>query len=332
MPNVVIADSPDQFPAEDGETVLGAAQRAGLPFPYSCQAGNCGSCKCELIEGEIFELEYSEYALTPAERAKNLILACRTQVWGDTIIRRLDGEELMVHPSRLLDCRVTGITQLTHDIRQVQLAIESGGPFAFTAGQYAQVEFAPGLAKHYSMANSPDEATLEFHIRQMPGGSTSAYVGERLQLGDAVSVSGPHGIAYLREQHTGPVVLIAGGSGLAPIQSILKCLLANRHPAPITLFFGVRSERDIYHEPLLEALARANPNFSCRIVLSEEKRSGRAAGYVHEFARDALGDDLAGTMAYLAGPPVMVEAATEILKAKGLPTRSIHADAFYNQP
>jgi naphthalene 1,2-dioxygenase ferredoxin reductase component len=340
VPNITIADpladSPNPFPAEDGETILGAALRAGLPFPYSCQAGNCGSCKCELIDGEIFELEYSEYALTPAERARNLILACRTQVWGDTTIRRLDDEELMVHPSRVLACRVSELVELTHDIRQVKLEIESGGPFRFTAGQYAQVEFAPGLAKHYSMANAPSEALLEFHVRHMPGGRTSAHVAQRLRPGDAVTVSGPLGMAYLREQHAGPVVLIAGGSGLAPIQSILHCLITAKHSAPITLYFGVRTERDIYNESLLASSAAANPNFKYRIVLSEElreeKRSGRAAGFVHERAGAELSDDLTGTMAYLAGPPVMVEAATEMLKAKGLPTRSIHADAFYNQP
>ena len=114
---IEIADSTDTVIAEPGETVLDAMLRAGVAFSYSCQAGNCGSCKCEHIEGEIFELEYSEHALSAEERSKNLILACRTQVWGDTKVRRLDTEEVVLHPSRVLRCRVTAITDLTHDIQ-----------------------------------------------------------------------------------------------------------------------------------------------------------------------------------------------------------------------
>src|SRR5512137_1031948 len=131
--------------AEDGDTLLDALIMAGVPFPYSCQASNCGTCKCELLSGDINELEYSEHALKPEERAKNVILACRTQVWGDTAIRRIEAEELVLHPSRIMRCRVVAIEPLTHDIRGIRLVIEAGGPFMFSAGQYAQVEFAPGL-------------------------------------------------------------------------------------------------------------------------------------------------------------------------------------------
>jgi len=181
------------------------------------------------------------------------------------------------------------------------------------------------------MANTPDEPELVFHVRHMPGGRTSRYVAEQLKIGDKVKVSGPFGIAYLRERHAGPVLLIAGGSGLAPIQSIASTLLGGGCKQPVALYFGVRGERDLYHEAMLKDLAARHPSFTYHVVLSEQKgASGRRYGLVHE----ALDADLISTenlMAYLAGPPVMVEAATALLGTRGLAPRQIHADAFYNQ-
>jgi len=317
-------------PVEAGDTILASLLRAGVPFPFSCQAGNCGTCKCELVSGDVLELEYSEHALSTEERARGLILACRAQVWDDTVVRRIDAEELVMHPSRVMRCRVLEVEALTHDIRSVRLAIEAGGPMTFSAGQYAEVEFAPGLSRHYSMANTPDEPELVFHVRHMPGGRSSAHVANRLRVGDKVKVSGPLGVSYVRDNHRGPVLLVAGGSGLAPIQSILCTLLARDHPTPIRLYFGVRSERDIYHEQLLKDLAARHANFTYEVVLSEQLGArGRRYGLVHEAIELPLTDDL---MAYLAGPPVMVEAATARLRAAGLASRQIHADAFYDQP
>jgi ferredoxin-NAD(P)+ reductase (naphthalene dioxygenase ferredoxin-specific) len=317
-------------PVEAGDTILASFLRAGVPFPFSCQSGNCGTCKCELVSGDVLELEYSEHALSAEERARGLILACRAQVWDDTVVRRIDAEELVMHPSRVMRCHVLEIEALTHDIRGVRLAVEAGGPMTFSAGQYAQVELAPGLSRHYSMANTPEEPELVFHVRHMPGGRTSAYVANRLRVGDKVKISGPLGVSYLRENHRGPVLLVAGGSGLAPIQSILCTALARGHAAPVRLYFGVRSERDVYHEQLLKDLAARHANFTYEIVLSEQLGArGRRYGLVHEAIELPLPEDL---MAYLAGPPVMVEAATARLRAAGLALRQIHADAFYDQP
>jgi CDP-4-dehydro-6-deoxyglucose reductase/ferredoxin-NAD(P)+ reductase (naphthalene dioxygenase ferredoxin-specific) len=314
---------------EPGDTILASLLRAGVPFPFSCQAGNCGTCKCELVAGDVLELEHSEHALSREERAKGVILACRSQVWEDTVVRRIDAEDLVMHPSRVMRCRVLELEDLTHDIKELRLAIEAGGPFVFSAGQYAQLEFAPGLSRHYSMASTPGEPELVFHIRHMPGGRTSNYVATQLKSDDKVKVSGPLGVSYLRDNHGGPVLLIAGGSGLAPIQSILCTLLEPGREAPVTLYFGVRSERDLYHEALLKDLAAKHANFRYYVVLSEQKgASGRRYGLVHEAIELA---DPRDVMAYLAGPPVMVEAATALLAARGLAPRQIHADAFYNQ-
>src|SRR5437879_11072514 len=165
----------------------------------------------------------------------------------------------------------------------------------------------------------------------MPGGRTSRYVAEQLKIGDKVKVSGPLGVAYLREQHAGPVLLIAGGSGLAPIQSIASTLLGGGYQQPVALYFGVRGERDLYHEAMLKDLAARHPGFKYHVVLSEQQGgAGRRHGLVHE----AVDADLISTenlMAYLARPPVIVGAATALLGTRGLARRQIHADAFYSQ-
>ena len=303
---------------EAGDTILASLLRAGVPFPFSCQAGNCGTCKCELVSGDVLELEHSEHALSAEERARGFILACRTQVWDDTVVRRIDAGEPVLHPSRVMRCRVLELEALTHDIKGLRLAVEAGGPMTFSAGQYAQLEFAPGLSRHYSMASTPAEAELRFHVRSMPGGRTSRYVATRLEVGDKVKVSGPLGISYLRDGHRGPVLLVAGGSGLAPIESILRTLLERGHAAPVALYFGVRNERDVYHEALLKALATRHANFAYRIV----------CGPLHEEIRV---EQPAQAMAYLAGPPELVEPASAALAARGMAPRQIHADAFYDQ-
>jgi naphthalene 1,2-dioxygenase ferredoxin reductase component len=334
---------PDSIEANEGDLLLDALILAGAPFPYSCQQGNCGTCKCELVgeldESDIMELDYSEYALSPEQRAKGIVLACRTQVWNSVSIRRVDEEDLIVHPSRVMQTRVLKIEHLTHDITGITLKIESGGPFSFSAGQYASVEFQPGLARDYSMASTPDEALregiLRFQIRMaMPLGaaqkSASRYAREMLEEDHLVRVSGPSGTSYWRQKHEGPMLLIAGGSGLAPMESIAASALAAGVKTPIHFYFGVRAERDLYRVQQLQSWAQQAPNFKFTCVLSEGAAGVYRGGLVTDAVAADLGD-LTGFKCYLAGPPVMVEAGQRMLESKGVATRDILADAFYSE-
>jgi ferredoxin-NAD(P)+ reductase (naphthalene dioxygenase ferredoxin-specific) len=328
----LLGDPPRSAPALQGETILASLLEAGVPFPHNCQSGNCGACKCELLEGDILELPYSEYALSPEERAQNLILACRTQVWGDCTVRMLEAEETILHPSRVMRCRLVGLNDLTHDIKELRLAIEAGGPYSFSAGQHARLKFGPGIVeRNYSMANRPDEDVLEFHVRQVPRGQASGYVFTSLHLGAEVMVTGPLGNAYLRENHRGPILAVAGGSGMAPIKSIVETALRSDPARQILVYFGVRDERDVYLESHLRELAQRHPGLSVNIVLSQAGRdSARRAGLVS----DAVLADMVSFdefKAYVAGPPPMVEALKEQLEARGMARRDIHADAFYGQ-
>ena len=328
----LLSDPPREVAAQEGETLLDNLLAAGIAFPHNCKAGNCGACKCEFVEGDILELPYSEYALSPEERGRGLILACRSQAWGDTTIRALAADDVVLHPSRVMRCRVAGLADLTHDIRELALEIVSGGPFTFSAGQHAGLKFGPGIeARNYSMANRPGERMLRFEIRRVPGGQASGYAFDLLHVGAEIGVSGPLGIAYLRDLHAGPVLAVAGGSGMAPIRSIVATALAADPGREVHVYFGVRDERDVYREEWLRSLAARHPRVSYTVVLSQPRaETARRRGLV----ADALAADFArldGFKAYVAGPPPMVEAVEARLLAAGMAKRDIHADAFYSQ-
>jgi CDP-4-dehydro-6-deoxyglucose reductase/ferredoxin-NAD(P)+ reductase (naphthalene dioxygenase ferredoxin-specific) len=316
---------------EMGQTILEAALARDLPFPHGCRSGNCGACKSELLEGEVELSPYSEFALTEQERASGLILACRAVPWSDCAVKFLEADEVVAHPSRRLTCKVAGLDNATHDIRVVRLEILSGGPFDFSAGQYAQLAF-PGLPpRDYSMANRPDDPILEFHIRLTPGGAVTPFVANQIKLGDTVKVAGPFGTSYLREKHTGPIVALAGGSGLAPIKSIVETALAQGRRQPITLYFGARAERDLYLEDHFRALAARHRNLTFIPVLSEpDGPTQRRTGVLADAVR-ADNPMLDGVKAYLAGPPAMVETATAALIDLGVRRQDCHADAFYTE-
>ncbi len=318
--------------ADVGETVLAAATRAGVPYPYGCRSGNCGACKSHLHSGEVEMSPYSDYALSKSEREQGLILACRAVPWSDCEVGWLEPDEIAVHPLRQLDCEVVSADFATHDIRILRLAIRAGGPFDFSAGQYAALRFAGLPPRDYSMANRPDEPLLEFHIRLVAGGAVTPYVAGIVKPGDRVAVEGPqHGSSYLRTGHRGPVLALAGGSGLAPIKSIVETALAGGAEQPIHLYFGARAERDLYLVDHFEGLTARHPNLSFIPVLSEAagptaRRTGfLAAAVAEDFA------DLDGFKAYLAGPPIMVETCAVALKQRGLARQHCHADAFYTE-
>jgi naphthalene 1,2-dioxygenase ferredoxin reductase component len=311
-----------------GGTILQAALDQGVDYPFGCQSGNCGSCKSHLIKGDVTMEGYSEFALSDEEKARGLILACRAVPWEDCEVAWLEEDDLIVHPRRVLACRVVGLEDATHDIKRVRLSIEAGGPFDFSAGQFASVTFDNCAPRDYSMANAPGDPVLEFHVRRTAGGTTSAYVADKLDLGDKVRLEGPFGTSYLRENHRGPIIAVAGGSGIAPVKSIVERALAKAMPQHIYLYFGVRTERDLYLYDYFAGLAKKHANLHFMPVLSEGDGLERRCGLVHQ-AVAADFDEFDGCKAYLAGPPVMVEAATKLFEQRGMRRIDIHADAFY---
>ncbi|MGH8085862.1 MAG: 2Fe-2S iron-sulfur cluster-binding protein [Lysobacter sp.] len=314
----------------EGVTILEAALADGIAYPHGCRSGRCGSCQSRLVSGEVDLLDHSRFALSDEEKAQGLVLACRAIPTTDAIVAWLGGDEQAPsHPRRRLNCRVTAIEDATHDIKHIQLVIDGADPLAFTAGQYARLTFPGAPTRDYSMASGPGERELEFHIRRVPDGAATRHIHTLLKLGDPVLVEGPFGASYLRQQHVGPILCIAGGSGLAPIKGIVEATTARGMKQPIHVYFGARSERDLYLVEHFEGLAQRHPNLSFTPVLSDAPlRTRWRTGLV----TDAVAEDLReldGWKAYVAGPPPMVEAAMQISAARGLRPEDLHADVFF---
>lgn len=233
-------------------------------------------------------------------------------------------------PVREATCRVTAVEAVTHDTRVVRLRVQDGGPFNFVAGQYARVAFPGFDPRDYSIASRPGDRELAFHIRNI-GSGPSHFVATELAEGDPVSVRGPFGHAYLRASRRGPIIAIGGGSGLGQMAAIAEEALAGGHRAPVHLYFGARSEHDVYLEERMGLLADQYPHFRFVPVLSEPGgRTTRRTGLVTD-ALLADAPDLSGAVGYLAGPPPMVEAATKALTELGVAAHDIHADAFISE-
>ncbi|MEJ5021108.1 2Fe-2S iron-sulfur cluster-binding protein [Ochrobactrum vermis] len=314
---------------QEGQTILDAALAAGISYPHGCRSGRCGSCKSRLIEGEVELLQHSRFALTDEEKTGGLILACRAVPQTNAAVAWLGSDEDdAVEPPRRLDAVVTGLDDLTHDIKLVRIAPADGSSLLFTPGQYAQIGFDGAPARSYSMASRHGDDSLEFHVRRVPGGVTSEHVHGALRPGDKVTLEFPLGSSYLRQHHSGPILCIAGGSGLAPIKSIVETALAHGMKQPIHVYFGVRAQRDLYLVEHFQTLAKRHPNLTFAPVLSEAQSAQYRSGFVTQFVAEDI-SDLDGWKAYVAGPPLMVDAAMEVTFARGLRREDIHADVFF---
>ena len=313
--------------AEPGANLLKVLQDAQVPMSYSCMAGRCGTCRCRVLDGEV--LEGSGEQQRPLDGEQGYVLACQTYLTEPCTIEIPEPDEVVVHPARIVKATVAGIENLTHDIQR--LLLRPAKPVEFSPGQYVQLQFTPEHVRPYSMARLTGDGLFEFHVRRVPDGRVTGYIAHDLKLGDAVKVSGPLGSAYLRRKHEGPMLCVAGGTGLAPILSILRGAVAQGMTNPVHLYFGVRSPRDVYGLAWLEQLQREHPGLTVHVVVTSggNPRTQRC-GLVTDAIEQDHGD-LTGWRAYRCGSPPMVEAATVLARRRGIAAGHIYADAFYTQ-
>lgn len=338
---VRLAPSGATFTAAPKETLLQAALNQGLAFPHSCRAGGCGSCKCRLVKGKVKELTDKSYLLSADEIRDNYVLACQSVPQSDVEVEVALGAPSSLPAAGPADGRLVALTPLTHDILHVHVELDAALPFL--PGQYAEVApragSAAGVPRRYSFANVPEASgttrRLEFFVRRVPGGQFTEWLFGEARIGDALEVSAPHGDFVLRES-SAPMLCIAGGSGLAPLLSMLRGALATqRRPREVTLVFGARTRADLYMLDAIEALRSEWPvRFDFVPVLSGEPVDSDWAGrrgFIADHLADVLGDALATQQAYLCGPPAMVDSCATALTDAGVPAAEIHADRFLDQ-
>ncbi|SMG60406.1 2Fe-2S iron-sulfur cluster-binding protein [Paraburkholderia susongensis] len=310
-----------------GANLLQLLREHNVPISYSCTAGRCGTCRCKVTRGHL--LESGPEAQTFRVKEGQFALACMSVLTESCEIEVPEPDEIVIHPARVLKATVVAVEDMTHDIKRIVL--RPARPLSFSPGQYAQLQFTPAHIRPYSMAGLASDEELEFHVRLVPGGRVSSYISSKVAVGHPVRVSGPLGTAYLREKHIGPMLCVAGGTGLAPILSIIRGAIRAGLVNPIYLYFGVRSPLDVYGENWLQDLAREYPNLSVQVIpASDATGLARRTGLVTDAIASDWGDGLKDFRAYLCGSPPMVEAASLLLEQRGIPPEHIYADAFYS--
>lgn len=342
MPRVHILPSGTDLLADPDENLLKLLRKHQVPIRYSCKSGECGTCKCMLESGEVTLKKYDPRALPDAQKEAGVILACCAVLSEDITIRLTDSDDLIAHPERKLLCRVVALEPLTKDIFALRLHIEfadmEGIPFTFSAGQYAQIVVevdGQEVARDFSMASTPVDAEyddfLEFHIRRTPTGALSSLLGSIIRPGAQLLVRGPMGTSYFRPRHEGPLYAVGGGTGLAPMLSVVQTALDNGKLEPVVLFAGFRNQADAYGLEQLEQMGRTYRNFRYHVTL-DEAQAGDPPQAVHQPLGAYLLEqvtDFSGAKIYLAGPPGMVETISASLLARGVSGHDLHADAFY---
>jgi NAD(P)H-flavin reductase/ferredoxin len=323
------------------ETLLQAALNQGIAFPHDCRAGGCGACKCRLVKGKVRELTDKSYILSAEELRDNYVLACQSIPQSDIEVEvQLQDAGTPVQTQRS-PARITRLAPLTHDILQVALTLDHA--LEFTPGQYCDLSpsagTAAGVKRSYSFANVPEpngtSRNAEFFIRKVPGGRFTEWLFNEAQIGDSLEVTAPFGEFVLRES-SAPILCIAGGSGLAPVLSMLQGALRSlRRPREVTLIFGARRQQDLYMLGTIDALRREWPvRFDFVPILADEPTAstwqGRR-GMIVDHLDDVLGESLGDQQAYLCGPPGMIDSCISGLKAGGVPASEVSFDKFLDQ-
>ncbi len=332
--NVRLAPFDIKFACDENESILAAALRQGIGLRYGCKHGACGSCKAKVVEGEVDVSDASGFALMDYERDAGMALLCSAYPLEDVVIELSDYDEAELSAARPISeyrCHVAALEQIASDIWRLLLVTTGPERFEYDPGQFAELCVAGSEHwRAYSMANLPDAGRrVEFIIKQVPGGLFSSALAGRVKIGDELMLRGPYGQFALNSGHA-PIVMIAGGSGMAPILALLRSLAAEGSERPVTFFYGARRHEDLICSGAIDEVGKALGSFSYVPALSEPVAEGAwlgETGLVTEVI-DRLSGNLRAAEAYLCGPPGMIDAAIEVLKAHGMFASRIRYDKF----
>lgn len=334
--SITVQPSGRQFEAAENETLLIAAIRQSIGLPYGCKDGACGSCKCQLISGEVHRQEHSAKALSEQEEAAGMILTCRTQARSAVVLESRSVTAANEFPVRKMPVRVTRIDRLSSDVVRVFLQLPPNDTFEFYPGQYIDVLLKDGSRRSYSMANVPaalggPAQQIELHIRHMPGGTFTEHVFSAMKEKEILRVEGPLGSFRLQKDSKLPAIMLASGTGFAPIKGLLEQLEAMQDNRSVQVYWGGRRPSDLYLNDWLTSYCQRHTHVTYIPVVSdalaEDGWQGRT-GFVHQ----AVMQDhprMENLEVYACGAPVVVQSAHQDFVSRcGLGHESFFSDAF----
>ena len=329
---ITVQPSGRSFTAAAGEAILAAAIRHGIGLPYGCKDGACGSCKCKKIDGTVALGPHQAKALSVAEEDAGLILTCCGVAESDLTLESRQVTDERAFPVKRMPSRIAALEKVAHDVMVMRLQLPAAEAFRYHAGQYVEFMLKDGVRRSYSMANAPHNGPqLELHVRHLPGGLFTDHVFGAMKEKEILRIEGPYGSFFLRDDSAKPVILLASGTGFAPIKAVIEQMQSKGVDRPATLYWGGRRPRDLYMDGWVRERLVELPNLRYVPVVSdalpEDGWQGRT-GFVH---RAVLADfpDLSHHQVYACGAPIVVESArAEYLGNGGLPAHEFFADAF----
>ena len=332
---VSVNPSGRQFSCEADETILAAAIRHGVGLPYGCKNGACGSCKGKLVDGSVTLGTHQERALPPADQQAGHTLFCCATPTSDVTIEAREVLGVGDFPIKKVPVRVAKLERAADDVMIVSLQLPATERMQFKAGQYVEFLLKDGKRRAYSMATPPHaDELMTLHIRHMPGGVFTDHVFGAMKERDILRFEGPLGTFFLREESDKPIVLLASGTGFAPVKAIVEHWAHSKSTRPVKLYWGGRRPQDLYMHALCEEWARTLPNFRYVPVVSdalpEDGWNGRS-GFVHRAVMEDL-PDLSGHQVYACGAPIVIESAQrDFVASCKLPEEEFYADSFTSE-
>ena len=317
------------FSVKPSQTILEAAILAGINLPFGCKSGSCGSCKTKILEGQAFHEEIMPGALNEAEQKTGQHLLCKTYATSDLIIEDTYSVETNF-PPKISPVRVESINQLNHDVIQVILKLPAGESVKFQAGQYLEFILADGSRRAFSMANCPGDDLIELHIRVIEGGKFTNYILKDMPEKSLHRIELPLGQFYLRDAEN-PIIFVAGGTGFAPIKSIINYMIKTNNNRKIYLYRGMRFKKDLYQSEVIDDWYSSGLDISVFNVFSDEEVDGNKKKLVHQQVLDDY-QSLHDFQVYCCGAPPMIETAYHSFIEYGLQNENFFSDAFTFAP
>lgn len=334
--HITVEPSGRHFTAHADETILAAGIRQGIGLPYGCKDGACGSCKCKKLSGEVTLRLHQSKALSAEEEAAGYVLTCCATPQSDVVLESRQVTDANAFPIRKMPVRVQSISRKSHDVVMLRLQLPAGEPLQFHAGQYIEFILRDGTRRSYSMANAPHTlgepgTGIELHIRHLPGGKFTDHVFGAMKEKEILRIEGPYGSFFLREDSPKPMVLLASGTGFAPIKALVEHMKFKAIDRPATLYWGGRRPEDLYMDGWVRSAMAEMPNLRYVPVVSnavpEDNWHGRT-GFVHLAVMEDF-EDLSGHQVYACGAPIVVDSAKrDYVAQRGLPEDEFFADAF----